>query len=775
MRRITLFPFSALYFLGMAVAPALAQHQDHEAHQTIHWVPREVLERPVPLRQGIGNDHEKVTTSSPQAQAFYDQGLAYLHSYVWVEAARSFHQALRLDPMLAMAYVGLCDTYVALADVPGARAALEKAQSFAAKVTEPERQRIEIRGRLIEFLEDPQAFPKFLAYRKAIYDALVANPADPGLWTLRGFADEGPGAARGQSGDVDSIAFYETALALSPDNSAAHHYLTHSFENIGQTEEALKHSEAYLRLAPLIPHAHHMRGHELRRAGRIEEAILEFRKADELESAYYRSEHISPEYDWHHPHNLSLLAMCYQFLGQMKAAEQLLREAFTLPAHSELAEFSRREWPEFLLHRGRAREALEASQALVKSPWGMGRFAGHTLVGRALLAMNRIEEAKRELDLAEHEVGQIPNAERLVPYAEILRAELLLREKKWAEGAALMKQVEERIRATPSPDARSQALFQLESIARIARQAGDWELAEFTAREMIQLEPTYAGGYYALALVVEHRGDGAMARQEFATAEKLWNKADPDLPELERVRQRLAGRPLGQDVEATISEPAEEESKGVNFSEKDRRNRSSEEEKPEPQQILRKLDLPQPQRIEVAYDPARLRGSATAPVIIVEFSDFQCPYCHKVQPTLKNLLAKYEDKVSLAYRDFPLRDIHPQAQLAAEASRCAGEQRKFWEYHDLLFANHDKLNQEGLVEDARSLKLDEKQFDSCLSSSKYKAQIEQDLQEGMRAGVHGTPGFFINGIFLRGAQAQAVFERIIETELSVPQSKQAAH
>ncbi len=776
MRRITLFAFSALCFLAMAVAPALAQHQAHEAHEAIGWVPREVLERPVPIRQGIGNDHEKVNTSSPQAQAFYDQGLAYLHSYVWVEAARSFHQALRLDPTLAMASIGLCDVYVALQDVSAARAALEKAQSLAAKATEPERQPIEIRARLVEFLEDPQDFQKFLAYRKAIYDALMANPTDPGLWILRGFADEGPAVGHGQTGDVDSIAFYETALTLSPDNSAAHHFLVHSFENIGRTEEALEHSEAYLRLAPSIPHAHHMRGHELRRAGRIEEAIQEFRKADELENTYYRSEHISPEYDWHHPHNLSLLAMCYQLLGQVKAAEQLLREAFSLPAHSEISEFGRREWPEFLLDRGRAQEALQASQALVKSRWAMGRFAGHTLAGRALLTMNRIEEAKGELALAEHEVEQVSgNADRLSPYAETLRAETLLREKKWAEGAALMKQVEERIRATPSPDARSQALFQLESIARIARETGDWELAEFTAREMIQLEPSYAGGYYALALVAEHRGDAAMARQEFATAEKLWSKADPDLPELGRVRQKLAARLLRQGLDAKTSKSTEEELSAAYLSQKDKLNRGPEEMKAEPQQVVKQSDLLRPPRVEVAYDPARLRGSATAPVIIVEFSDFQCPYCRQVQPTLKNLLAKYEGQVSVAYRDFPLRGIHPQAQLAAEASRCAGEQGKFWEYHDLLFANLDKLNRAGLVEHARTLKLDEKQFDSCLSSAKYKAQIEEDLQEGMRAGVTGTPGFFINGIFLRGAKAQAAFERIIQTELSAPEGKQAAH
>ncbi len=166
-----------------------------------------------------------------------------------------------------------------------------------------------------------------------------------------------------------------------------------------------------------------------------------------------------------------------------------------------------------------------------------------------------------------------------------------------------------------------------------------------------------------------------------------------------------------------------------------------------------------------------LRGSPKATVVIVEFSDFQCPFCRQVQPTLKNLLAKYEGRVSLAYRDFPLREIHPQAQSAAEAARCAGEQGQFWPYHDLLFAHPEKLNREGLVEHARSLKLDEKQFDSCLSSGKFKAQIEEDLQQGLRAGVNGTPGFFINGISLSGAQPQAIFDRFIQIELAIPGSR----
>src|SRR5439155_21937281 len=97
--------------------------------------------------------------------------------------------------------------------------------------------------------------------------------------------------------------------------------------------------------------------------------------------------------------------------------------------------------------------------------------------------------------------------------------------------------------------------------------------------------------------------------------------------------------------------------------------------------------------------------------------------------------AKYEGRVSLSYRDLPLRAMHPQAQMAAEASRCAGEQGQCWEYHDLLFGHPNKLTREGLVEQVRSLKLDEKQFDSCLSSGKYKAQVEQDRQLGLSAAL----------------------------------------
>lgn len=537
---------AALLALFVAAAPPKAfpaQQAAHHNHEIIGWVPREILERPVPLRQGIGKVHEKVTTNFPQAQAFYDQGLAYLHSFVWIEAARSFHQALRLDPSLAMAYIGLSDVFVGLQDVTAARAAFDKAQSFAEKLSDPERARIRIRARQLEYLADSGNLQKYFAYRQAINDAIAAAPRDPWLWILRGFADEGTPFGHGQGGRVDTIAFYQTAVSLSPDNFAAHHYLAHTFENVGLKKDALEQSELYARLAPAIPHAHHMRGHDLRRLGRTEEAIQEFRKADELENAYYREEKIPAAQDWHHAHNLQLLAMCYQTLGQMKAAAAAFRQAFSLPAYTDFAELNRRAWPEFLLDRGRPQEAFTASQDLVKSRWALGRFTGHTLAGRAQLEMNRVEDAKSELAQAEQEMEQLPvKIIESLPDAGALRANILLREKNWSAANPLMEQIEAKITAVPGPDAWSEALFQLESIARIARDTGDWELAESTARSMIQHDPGYAGGHFALGLAAEHRGDATVARQEFATATTLWSQADAELPELARLREKSAAR-----------------------------------------------------------------------------------------------------------------------------------------------------------------------------------------------------------------------------------------
>ena len=539
-RRLLLSAMAGLSFFCLVATQSACGQTGHEGHQA-GPVPREILERPVPLRQGIGSIHEAVSTASPEAQSFYDQGLAYLHSYVWIEAARSFHQALRLDPKLAMAYLGLADTYIGLQDVPTARAAFQRAEELAPQVSERERMWIVIRGLELDSLENQNREEAYALYRQALKNALKLNLNDPWFWIQRGLADESSPFTHGQAGGVDTLSFYKTAVALAPGNSVAHHYYAHSYENAGRAKEALGETEIYLRAAPAIPHAHHMRGHELLRLGRTQEAIQEFLKTKELEDAYYRTENIPARYDWHHAHNLQLLAMSYQSLGQMKAAESAFREAFSVPAYTDFLEYNRKSWPEFLLLRGRFQEAQEASQQLVKSQWALARMAGHTLSGQALLAMDRVNEAKDELNLAERETEQLPvGALAALPYPGALWANILLREKKTEEGEALTKNIEKMVRAMPGPDAWCAARFELEGIAQTARQLDDWGLAEFTAQQMIQHDPSYAGGYFALGMAEEHAGEGGKARQQFAMAEKLWNKADKDLPELRRIQEKLA-------------------------------------------------------------------------------------------------------------------------------------------------------------------------------------------------------------------------------------------
>lgn len=532
-----------LLFVACSSASFAAPQAGHEGLHGTGPVPREILERPVALRTGIGTLRQKVSTSSQEAQAFYDQGLAYIHSYVWIEAVRSFHQALRLDPNLAMAFLGLTDAYIGMQDPATARAAFQRAQELAPKLNKSEQMWVAIRGYELDYLESDGDSDKYVAYRKSISDALKANPNDPWLWIQRGLADEGSPITHGQAGGVDTIAFYRTAFALAPDNFAAHHYYAHTLETLGRTKEALEEATIYVRMAPAIPHAHHMHGHELMRLGHTEEAIAEFLKTKSLEEEYYRTENIPSRYDWHHAHNLQLLAMSYQSLGQMKAAEAAFREAFGVPAYTDFLEFNRKAWPEFLLDRGRYEEALHASQELTKSAWPVARLAGHTLAGEALLALDRAKEAEEQLSLAEQETEHVPvNFVARSPFPSMLRSQFLLRDQKIDEAESLIQDVAKMILSPLGPDAWSAARFELEAIAKMARDNGDWSLSESIARAMIQHDATYAGGYFALGLAAEHAGHSAQAREQFAAAEKFWGKADKDLPELRRIQEGVSAR-----------------------------------------------------------------------------------------------------------------------------------------------------------------------------------------------------------------------------------------
>lgn len=168
----------------------------------------------------------------------------------------------------------------------------------------------------------------------------------------------------------------------------------------------------------------------------------------------------------------------------------------------------------------------------------------------------------------------------------------------------------------------------------------------------------------------------------------------------------------------------------------------------------------------------RRLGPQNAPVQLVEFADYECPYCQRVHADLQKLREDLGDKVALVYKDFPL-PMHSHAEKAAEAARCAGAQGKFWEFHNALFETK-RLQIDDLKEEARKLNLDGTRFDHCLDSGEQAEAVKKDLSEGQHLGLTGTPSFFANGHFLSGSVGYAKLKEIVELELSTSSASQQA-
>jgi protein-disulfide isomerase len=171
-----------------------------------------------------------------------------------------------------------------------------------------------------------------------------------------------------------------------------------------------------------------------------------------------------------------------------------------------------------------------------------------------------------------------------------------------------------------------------------------------------------------------------------------------------------------------------------------------------------------PPKADVPLKDTPIRGASGAPVTVIEFADYECPYCQQVNPALKKLEAEYKGKLAFAFKDTPL-PMHPHAEKAAEAAHCAGVQGKFWEYHDVLFATK-QYDIADLKNHARTLNLDTGAFDKCLDSGEQAATVKAQVAEAEKFGISGTPSFFINGRFLSGAVDYSTLHAVVEEELA---------
>jgi tetratricopeptide (TPR) repeat protein len=476
-------------------------------HTLAGQVTRSLMERPIPLLEGTGRLHQKVTTVSQEAQAYYDQGFSLLSSFVWVEAARSFNEALRRDPELAMAHLGLARAFNEVYANEDARAHLGKAREIAAKgkLTPKEAKWIELGILRLEAITAPreERAEKHRLYRQGIDELIALDLDDPHAWVLRGNAEESRPSGRGQAGGVGSVAYYEAALKRDPKNLAAHHYLVHSFENLMQPDRAYRHCQDYLAAAPAVPHAHHMCGHILPRLGKWGEALSTFETAYRLHRKSQQAEGTDPSEDWHWGHNLLLLGTTHLRLGQGREAEGAFREACRIAPRGLFGGSTCSAWLEYLVYAGRQEDALRAADEVQKLPSTLAHVIAESLRGEALLALGRLDEARQALertralkDKITHEAKGTAGEDTVPGYVEyfyiqILDAELALLGKDARAAEETLLQVASDVVDSPVIDSWANGMFQLERIAGHAERAGRPALAKAVRERIHEIDPQF--------------------------------------------------------------------------------------------------------------------------------------------------------------------------------------------------------------------------------------------------------------------------------------------
>ncbi len=309
--------------------------------------------------------------------------------------------------------------------------------------------------------------------------------------------------------------------------------------------------------------------------------------------------------------------------------------------------------------------------------------------------------------------------------------------------------------SSPTPAKAGQAAA--DPSAPVAR----WKDGSITAGELDALtypQRKQALEQLAVQRVVEQKAKAAgVSSEEFlkkAVADKIPQPTDAEMQKLydEKVKGRPGAPPFDQ-LKPQIAQYLQQEKSQAAY--RDFLTNLKNESKLE---IL----LPAP-RLQVAADGPS-RGPASAPITIVEFSDFQCPFCAKAEDTIQRVMKDYDGKVRLVYRDFPL-PMHPQAQKAAEAAQCAGDQGKYWEMHGKLFANQQALQPDQLKGYAKDMGLDAAKFDKCLDSGEKAKTVEASRKAGEAAFVSGTPSFFVNGQPMT-APSYEEFKSVIDGELA---------
>jgi len=362
---------------------------------------RNAAELPIRFESRGSTVSQPVTTSSEKAQAWYDQGVAFLYAYHWLFAARSFNAALSEDPNLAMAQLGLAKAWYGAQDYAAAEARISAAEALAERteLTEKEQRwiqlaRMQLDGARLAGRAREAAHER---YRSGIDQLIALDSRDAHAWVLRGNAQERAFWGRGQGGDEDAIAYYVAALRIDPSHPGAHHFLVHTYENLNRLDEAAIHGKVLTSLATAAPHPLHMYAHVLPRLGRWQEAREWLAEADRLHRRAVTTESVGPADDWHYAHNLHLLGLVELAMSDEQAGAAHLLDAYGIDGRGAFAGFHRAPWIEYLLWKGRFEDALREAKLTEKQGFPMARVIGASLGGESELVLGNVAEARRAL------------------------------------------------------------------------------------------------------------------------------------------------------------------------------------------------------------------------------------------------------------------------------------------------------------------------------------------------------------------------------------------
>ncbi|GAB2578386.1 tetratricopeptide repeat protein [Spirosoma areae] len=499
-------------------------------------IPNTLLKQSVALRSNVGQFPAPTSTKNEKAQAYFEQGMGYLHGYALVESARSFHEALRYDSTMVMAHVGLSRVYMELDDAKAAQKAAETAKALSGYASEREKAHIELRFAQLKAVDSLNNQKLLNEYRLKINQTVKRFPQDAELWLIAGNAYERFADGRGQGSSTASIAIYEKVLQTHPNHPSAHHFLVHAYEGMADYGKAREHGEVYARLAPNLAHALHMYAHDLMKTGDVDEAIAQMKQTDAIERNLYKTEKYESMYDWHHIHNISLLGLCYQYQGRMQEAEQLVKERYMTarPTNPERTFYNKMGYPALLITQNRDAEAVPIAKELTTGKTPGERVIGHYLLGLTQVRKNQLDQARLSLEASQNALKEAKKAANtdwlnawLEPHPKFLAALIALSDPAEREkGLVDIRKFQTSAHEQFGPDPWIEALFQLEMIAQVAWQLKLPDFAEESTKLLAEHDPNYPGTHYALARIASLKGDAALAERERQLARQGWSKAD---------------------------------------------------------------------------------------------------------------------------------------------------------------------------------------------------------------------------------------------------------